>query len=86
MEGNRTTDNCYGVVTTAPISCRSARVDMQTSNKWLKFRNLRRLKDFQILKGRENYVRCMSMKENLVLYPIQNSQRKRHSWIYFIHD
>ena len=24
--------------------------------------------------------------ENLVLYPIQNSQRKRHSWIYFIHD
>ena len=28
MEGNRTTDNCYGVVPTAPISCRSARVDM----------------------------------------------------------
>ena len=27
-EGNRTTDNCYGVVFTAPISCRSARVDM----------------------------------------------------------
>ena len=27
MEGN-TTDNCYGVVPTAPISCRSARVDM----------------------------------------------------------
>ena len=26
------------------------------------------------------------LKENLVLYPIQNSQRKRHSWIYFIHD
>ena len=24
------------------------------------------------------------LKENLVLYPIQNSQRKRHSWIYFI--
>ena len=28
LEGNRTTDNCYGVVPTAPISCRSARVDM----------------------------------------------------------
>ena len=28
----------------------------------------------------------MNLKENLVLYPIQNSQRKRHSWIYFIHD
>ena len=28
MEGNKTTDNCYGVVPTAPISCRSARVDM----------------------------------------------------------
>ena len=29
---------------------------------------------------------CSLMKENLVLYPIQNSQWKRHSWIYFIHD
>ena len=28
LEGNRTTDNCYGVVPTAPVSCRSARVDM----------------------------------------------------------
>ena len=28
MEGNRTTDNCYGVVPTTPISCRSAQVDM----------------------------------------------------------
>ena len=28
MEGNRTTDNCYGVVPTTPISCKSARVDM----------------------------------------------------------
>ena len=28
LEGNRTTDNCYGVVPMAPISCRSARVDM----------------------------------------------------------
>ena len=28
FEGNRTTDNCYGVVPTAPILCRSARVDM----------------------------------------------------------
>ena len=28
LEGNQTTDNCYGVVPTAPISCRSARVDM----------------------------------------------------------
>ena len=28
LEGNRTTDNCYRVVPTAPISCRSARVDM----------------------------------------------------------
>ena len=28
LEGNRTTDNCYGVVPTAPISYRSARVDM----------------------------------------------------------
>ena len=28
LEGNRTTDNCCGVVPTAPISCRSARVDM----------------------------------------------------------
>ena len=26
------------------------------------------------------------MKENLVLYPIQNTQRKRQTWIYFIHD
>ena len=28
LEVNRTTDNCYGVVPMAPISCRSARVDM----------------------------------------------------------
>ena len=28
LEGKRTTDNCYGVVPTAPISCRIARVDM----------------------------------------------------------
>ena len=28
LERNRTTDNCYGVVPTAPISCRSAQVDM----------------------------------------------------------
>ena len=28
LEGNRTTDNCYGVVPTAKISCKSARVDM----------------------------------------------------------
>ena len=28
FEGNRTTDNCYGVVPIAPISCRSACVDM----------------------------------------------------------
>ena len=28
LEGNRTTDNCYGVVPTAPISCRSVCVDM----------------------------------------------------------
>ena len=28
LEGNRTTDNCYEVVPTAPISCRSACVDM----------------------------------------------------------
>ena len=28
LEGNRTSDNCYGVVPTAPISCRSAHVDM----------------------------------------------------------
>ena len=28
LEGNRTTNNCYGVVPTAPISCKSARVDM----------------------------------------------------------
>ena len=28
LEGNRTTDNCYGVVPTTPISCRIARVDM----------------------------------------------------------
>ena len=28
LEGNKTTDNCYGVVPTAAISCRSARVDM----------------------------------------------------------
>ena len=28
LEGNRTTDNCYGVVPMAPISCRSACVDM----------------------------------------------------------
>ena len=28
FEGNRTTDNCYGVVPIAPISCRSAHVDM----------------------------------------------------------
>ena len=27
---------------------------------------------------------AMILKENLVLYPIQNSQRKWHSWIYFI--
>ena len=28
LEGNRTTDNCYEVVPTTPISCRSACVDM----------------------------------------------------------
>ena len=28
LEGNRTTDNCYGVVPMAPICCRSAHVDM----------------------------------------------------------
>ena len=28
LEGNKTTDNYYGVVPTTPISCRSARVDM----------------------------------------------------------
>ena len=28
LEGSRTTDNCYGIVPTTPISCRSARVDM----------------------------------------------------------
>ena len=28
LKGNRTTDNCYGVVPIAPISCRSARVDI----------------------------------------------------------
>ena len=28
LEGNKTPDNCYGLVPTAPISCRSARVDM----------------------------------------------------------
>ena len=28
LEGNRTTDNCYEVVPTSMISCRSARVDM----------------------------------------------------------
>ena len=28
LEGNRTTDNCYGVVPMAPISCRSSCVDM----------------------------------------------------------
>ena len=28
MKGNRTTDNCYEVVPTAPISCRSAHVYM----------------------------------------------------------
>ena len=28
LKGNRTTDNCYGVVPMAPISCRSAHVDM----------------------------------------------------------
>ena len=28
LEENRTTDNCYGIVPTAPISCRSAHVDM----------------------------------------------------------
>ena len=28
LEGNRTTDNCYGVVPMAPVSCRSARVNM----------------------------------------------------------
>ena len=28
LEGNRTTDNCYGIVSMTPISCRSARVDM----------------------------------------------------------
>ena len=28
LEGNRTTENCYRVVPTASISCRSAQVDM----------------------------------------------------------
>ena len=28
LEGNRTSNNCYGVIPTAPISSRSARVDM----------------------------------------------------------
>ena len=33
LEGNRTIDNCYEVVPTAPISCRGARVDMLRSEE-----------------------------------------------------
>ena len=53
LEEYRTTDNCYGVVPTPNISCRSARVDvlefgikdlaMQTLNKWQKCPNLKPL-------------------------------------------
>ena len=28
LEGSKTTNNCYGIVPAAPISCRNARVDM----------------------------------------------------------
>ena len=55
-----TTDNCYGVVPTAPISCRSARVDMlklwhhrfeHANFKQVKLKNLnlKLLRDFQSL-------------------------------------
>ena len=59
LEGNRTTDNCYGAVPTAPISHKSARVDMlelwhqrfghANFKQVAKVSNLRRLKDFQNL-------------------------------------
>ena len=31
-------------------------------------------------------VDMVMLKENLVLYPIQNTQQKQQTWIYFIHD
>ena len=59
LEGNMTTDNCYRVDPTAPISCRSARVDMLelwhhkfghvNFKQVAKYLNLKLLTDFQSL-------------------------------------
>ena len=60
LEGNRIIDNCYGVVPTAPISCRSAHGDMlelwhhrfehANFKQVAKYLNLKQLRDFQSLK------------------------------------
>ena len=59
LEGNRTRDNCYGVVPTASISCRSACVDMlelwhhrfghANFKQVAKVSKLKQLRDFQSL-------------------------------------
>ena len=46
---------------------------------WLKVGSIASLAWFHVVK-------IEVLKENLVLYPIQNTQRKQQTWIYFIHD
>ena len=53
--------------------------------KFVLAKNIEKLKEVKLEIGTLAIVK-RTMKENLVLYPIQNSQWKRHSWIYFIHD
>ena len=74
LEGNRTTDNCYRVVPTTPISCRSACVDMlklwhhrlghanfKQVAKVSKLEAVEGLPKFgnKVWKGGEDYLRCM---------------------------
>ena len=74
LEGNRTTDNCYRVVPMAPISYRSARVDML--ELWhqrfghANFKQVAKVSKLEaveglpkIWKGRENHLWCMSNGE-----------------------
>ena len=74
LEGNRTTDNCYRVVPTTPISCRSACVDMlklwhhrlghanfKQVAKVSKLEAVEGLPNFgnKVWKGGEDYLWCM---------------------------
>ena len=59
LEGNRTTDNCYGVVPIAPISCRSARVDMlelwHHRFRHVNFKQVAKVSKLDAVKGLPNF-------------------------------